>query len=842
MNSQSLFLLFVVALVVIPGAYAEDTPKVESELRPESVGSATDENLVAREEEAQSADGFSVKEKKVLEDSFTKFEFQAEVGRLMDIIINSLYSKKEIFLRELISNASDALDKIRFQSIADPSALGEGDNAKLDIRIELDKDAKTLSITDRGIGMSKQHLIDNLGTIAKSGTSSFLEAMSKGGDLNLIGQFGVGFYSVYLVADEVTVTSKHNGEPQQVWRSSSDSTFSIADDPRGDTLGRGTRITLHLKEDATEFLEEGGVKNLVKRYSEFINFPIYLLVTKETEVEVPLDEEELKKAEEEEAAKKAEEEEAKKLDGDDVEVKEEDADEEDKEEKPKTKKVKEVSKEWELLNEQKAIWTRNPKEVEDEDYNKFFKALTKDFEDPLSHIHFTAEGEVEFRSILYIPSKPPADMFEKTNAQNNNVRLYVRRVFITDEFDDLLPRYLNFLKGVVDSEDLPLNVSREMLQQSRVLKVIKKKLVTKALEMMRRLSEAEEEAQENKAKRAESGDKAEEKKEDDEEEDDEEDDEKAIEEYKKFLEAFGKNLKLGVIEDPKNRKKLAKLLRYKTSHSKGQYISLPTYVSRMKKGQKHIYFIAGESEKEVETSPFLEKLEKLGYEVIYMTDPIDEYTVQHMDEFDDFKLANAAKEDLKFGDKHEKKQKEKKEAAKESLKGLISWLKDLLKDQVEKVVVSNRLTSTPCVVVTGQYGYTANMERLMKAQALNDPTKYNFMAAKKTLELNPNHPIVNELKKRAEESPEDETTKELAQVLFDTAAISAGFSIDDQVGFSKRINRLLKQGLSLDLDAEATQETIEAEEVEEEQPAAASTDEEEAEEIDADAAAPKEDL
>lgn len=415
----------------------------------------------AADEEALTSDGFSEEDRKKLESTSQKHEFQAEVGRLMDIIINSLYSKKEIFLRELISNASDALDKIRFLSLTDAKILGEGETAKLDIRLEVDKENHWLHITDRGIGMNREDLINNLGTIAKSGTSSFLEAVQKGGDINLIGQFGVGFYSVYLVADRVVVTTKKNDEPQQVWESTSDNTFTIAEDPRGNTLGRGTRISVHLKEDAAEFLEEDTLKNLVKRYSEFINFPIYLLVTKTVDVEVPI--------EETADDKKAEE----KKDDDDVEVKDDD----EKEEKKKTKTVKETKSEWELLNEQKAIWTRSSKDISNEEYNKFYKALTKDFEDPLNKIHFNAEGEVEFRSILYIPGRAPPDLFEKAHVKNTNLKLYVRRVFITDEFDDLMPRYLSFIKGVVDSEDLPLNVSREMLQQSRVLKVIDRKSV-----------------------------------------------------------------------------------------------------------------------------------------------------------------------------------------------------------------------------------------------------------------------------------------------------------------------------------------------------------------------------
>eukprot|EP00960_Hanusia_phi_P062944 765308-Hanusia_phi.AAC.9 len=774
-----------------------------------------------------SYDGFSAEEKKALEQGGQKQEFQAEVGRLMDIIINSLYSKKEIFLRELISNASDALDKIRFLSLTDPKVLGEGDQSKLEIHIEADKEAGTITITDTGIGMTRDDLMNNLGTIAKSGTSSFLEKMAKEGDMNLIGQFGVGFYSVYLVADSVTVVTKHNDDDQHVWVSQADASFTVAKDPRGNTLGRGTKITMKVKEDATEFLEEDQLRTLIKRYSEFINFPIYLQTTKTEEVEVP-DEDAEKKDEE----KKEEEKKEEKKDEDDVDVsdvEEEDESKDDKD-KPKTKKVKKTSKEWELVNDTKAIWVRSPSDVKDEEYNNFFKSLTKEFDDPLDKIHFTAEGEIQFRSILFIPKKAPSDLFDKLQTKQNNLRLYVRRVFISDEFDDLMPRYLSFIRGVVDSEDLPLNVSREMLQQSRVLKVIKKKLVSKALDMMKKLSEAEENAieaeeeedkeEEDKAK-AEAAGKEEKDKEEDKEEEEEEgesDGEEAIKKYKDFHESFGKAIKLGIIEDTKNRKKLAKLLRFESTRTKdGETVSLSRYVKRMKEGQKHIYYIAGDSKKDLEASPFLEKLKKRGYEVIFMTDPIDEYAVQHMDEYEDHKLMNAAKEDLKFGDKEEKKEKKRREKAKENLKDLIEWYKKLLGEKVEKLVISNRLTTSPMAVVTGTYGYTANMERLMKAQALNDPSRYSFMASKKTVEINPYHPVIIELNKKAKDSPEDDETKDLANMLYDSALITAGFDIDDQSAFQTRMLKMLKAGLKIDEDAKVEEEPEDEGEEEEEE-------------------------
>merc|ERR1719240_1726243 len=406
-----------------------------------------------------------------------KFEFQAEVTRLMDIIINSLYSNKEIFLREIISNASDALDKIRFLAVTDKDALGEGDTAKLEMRISPDKSKDTLTLTDRGIGMTKQDLINNLGTIAKSGTSSFLEKLKEGGDVNLIGQFGVGFYSVYLVADKVTVRTKHNDDKQYIWESTADSSFTIKEDPEGNTLGRGSAITLHLKDDCKEFTETDKIKDLVKKYSEFISFPIYLKETKTVEKEVPVEEEEKKEEEKKEGDDKKEEKK------DELEVKDG-----DETKKPKTKKVNEEVVEWTQVNSETAIWTRSPRDVEEDEYNRFYSTISKDTEKPLTKMHFSAEGEIEFKSILFVPKKAPYDLLEG-KAKSANIKLYVRRVFITDEFEDLMPRWLSFIKGVVDSEDLPLNVSREMLQTSKVLRVIKKKLVTKALEMIRKMAE-----------------------------------------------------------------------------------------------------------------------------------------------------------------------------------------------------------------------------------------------------------------------------------------------------------------------------------------------------------------
>jgi len=382
-----------------------------------------------------------------------KFQFQAEVNRLMDIIINSLYTHREIFLRELISNAADALDKIRYLSLTGTS-LGETD--KLEIHIWMDKEKKTITIQDTGVGMTKDHLIKHLGVLASSGTTEFLEAATKGNDaLSLIGQFGVGFYSVYLVADKVTVVTKHTDDKQYIWESTADSTFTVAEDPRGNTLGRGTAITLHMKADAEELLNEGELEKLVRRYSEFINWPIYLRTSKTVEKEVPVEEEE-KPEEAIEEKKETEEGEEK----EELEV-----NEEDEEKKPKTKKISEVIHEWKRVNDIKAIWTRNPKDVTEEEYQSFYKSLTKDENGYLTKIHFTAEGEITFKAILFIPKVAPQGLYDKFYEKSTALKLYVRRVLISDEFDDFLPRYLNFVRGVVDSDDLPLNVNRETLAQ-----------------------------------------------------------------------------------------------------------------------------------------------------------------------------------------------------------------------------------------------------------------------------------------------------------------------------------------------------------------------------------------
>lgn len=731
---------------------------VEEDLGKSRDGSRTDDEVVQREEEAIQLDGLNAAQIKELREKSEKHAFQAEVNRMMKLIINSLYKNKEIFLRELISNASDALDKIRLLSLTNEDAMAT--NEELTIKIKSDKEKNMLHITDTGIGMTKEELVKNLGTIAKSGTSEFLNKMTEMQEeeqstSELIGQFGVGFYSAFLVADKVIVTSKHNNDTQHIWESDSNQ-FSVIEDPRGDTLGRGTTITLVLKEEASDYLELETIKNLVKKYSQFINFPIYVWASKTETVEEPIDEDA-------EAAEEPE----KEASEDEAEVEEE---EEDKD-KPKTKKVEKTVWDWELMNDIKPIWQRPAKEVEEDEYKAFYKTFSKDNDDPMAHIHFTAEGEVTFKSILFVPTSAPRGLFDEYGSKKNDyIKLFVRRVFITDDFNDMMPKYLNFIKGVVDSDDLPLNVSRETLQQHKLLKVIRKKLVRKTLDMIKKIAE---------------------------------------EHYNdKFWKEFGTNIKLGVIEDHSNRTRLAKLLRFQTSNSETDLASLEQYVERMKEKQDKIYFMAGTSRKEAESSPFVEKLLKKGYEVIYLTEPVDEYCIQALPEFDGKRFQNVAKEGVKFDESE--KTKEKREALEKEFEPLTTWLKDkALKDKIEKAVLSQRLTNSPCALVASQYGWSGNMERIMKAQAYQtgkDISTNYYASQKKTLELNPKHPLVKQLLNRVNTDAEDQTASDLAVVLFETATLRSGYQLADTKAYGDRIERMLRLSLNVPLDEQIEEE------------------------------------
>eukprot|EP00158_Paraphelidium_tribonemae_P009981 Partr_v1_DN29021_c0_g1_i2_m58796 putative Heat shock protein len=700
-----------------------------------------------------------------LGDKSEKFAFQAEVNRMMKLIIHSLYKTKEIFLRELISNASDAIDKIRFLSLTKPGLLDAAPD--LNITVQADAAKKVLVITDTGIGMSKKDLVRNLGTIAKSGTSEFLANLeSKGSDSNLIGQFGVGFYSAFLVADKVTVISKSNDDKQHIWESHAEGDFTVFEDPRGNTLGRGTQIILHIKGDAEEFLDEAALEEVIRKYSEFINFPIYLLSSKTESIEVPIEENAVKDAEEGDSPNDGVEQ---KEEGD-VEVEDVPADGADA--KPTTKTIERQYKEWELMNAYKPIWTRDPKNISEKEYVEFYKSFAKDDKSPLSHIHFKAEGDVEFRSILYIPEKAAPNALQSADAQLKAIKLFVKRVFITDELIDFIPKWLSFMKGLVDSDDLPLNVSRENLQQHRLLKLIQRKVIRKGIELIKNISEDEDK-------------------------------------YKTFLKEFGTYLKLGVIEDAKNKKKLLKLLRFHSSNSDSM-VGLEDYRERMKKGQQQVFFLTGSSLVEIKKSPFVEKITARGYEVLYLDEPIDEYLIQSVHDYERLPFQNVAKEGLKFGDESEES-KELEEELNAKFKPLAEYLTGVLSKNVEKVVISSRLTTSPCAIVASQYGWSGNMERMMSSQALNsgeDPMRAFQSMQKKTLEINPKHPIIVKMLADVESDQVGANTDELAQVLYEVTAIRSGYQLKDTSEFANRIERVLRTSLGVDLDAEVDLDDI----------------------------------
>ncbi|RKP06680.1 Hsp90 protein-domain-containing protein, partial [Thamnocephalis sphaerospora] len=718
-----------------------------------------------------------------------RHEFQTEVSRMMQLIINSVYKTKEIFLRELISNASDALDKIRLISLTDKTALDSQSDMKVVIRA--DTANNRIILTDTGVGMTRRELRENLGTLAKSGTAEFIAALEtanakeakakkksngkkavagSSAASGLIGQFGVGFYSAFLVADRVTVASKHNSEERQwLWESSADDAgFTIAEDPRGDTLGRGTEITLHLKPDeAEEYLNEERLRELVSKYSEFVNFPIYLQTSKTEKVEEPIDNED----EDEDEAEGDEDE--------DVEVKDEKA--------KKTRTVERTVPSLELMNTQKPIWTREPRSVKKSEYTAFYKAFTKDTEDPLSHSHFKADAaSVDFRALVFLPKRPPPNYLNKLDdddALPNSVKLYVRHIFITDELRQLLPRYLTFVRALVDADDLPLNVSRETLQKTRALRLIGKKLVQKTLEMFASLAR---------------------------------DDPKG---FQDFLNQYGSNVKLGCIEDSTNRPKLLRLLRFHSTHSlQDVNVSLEDYVERMKQNQRRIYYLSGTSLAEMRSSPFLERLEAKGYEVLFMDEALDEYLLGNVNEFSGKKFVNVAKAGLVFDDEDSDEDdsgsalraaiaQKTREREHKALKPLTDWLRETLQDQVAQVTISNRLTKSACALVAQEGGMHGNLERVMRAQALqqgNEHMAYHLnVGIKKILEINPHHPLIIAMSQQTARfyTGEDFSATpdaELAHLLFETTQIRSDFELADRSAFAARVESVMRRALNVD--------------------------------------------
>jgi len=777
---------------------------------------AEEEGAASDAEEDKVVDGFTEQDRAKMTEGSEKHEFQAEVNRLMDIIINSLYTDKQVFLRELISNAADALEKARFHSVQDEAFLG--DTKDLEVKIEHDADAKTISIIDTGVGMTKADLINNLGTVAKSGTTNFLEAMAEGGDANLIGQFGVGFYSAFLVADKVSVTSKCNEDSvQHVWESSADASFTVVDDPRGNTLGRGTRVTLHLKEDAHDYLSEEKLKETAKKYSQFIQFPIYVKVKKEVDADADEDDEDDDDKDEEEEKK------------DDVETKD-DEEKDDAVNLDKVSKGKKLIFEWEQVNTQKAIWLRAKEDVTEEEYNEFYKGFSKDYLDPLAYTHFNAEGEIEFKSILFLPKKAPFDMMDNYHTKKSEVKLYVRRVLVAEKFEELLPRYLNFVRGVVDSDDLPLNVSREQLQQNKIMKVISKKLVRKVLELMKKLAKEDDSE----------GDDDEEKEDDEKEEKDEQ--EKAEEKkdskgeestWMKFYKEFNKNLKMGCYEDDSNRSKISKLMRFITTKSEGKDISLDKYLDRMQESQESIYYMSGESLEVMKKAPALQVFMKKDIEVLMFSDHLDEPCIQKLADYEGKKFVSIQKADVKLDESEEDKKRFSK--LKDMYKPLTDWWKEKLTEltekgamkdagvKIEKVELSKRLTSSPVIVVTSQFGYSAQQEKIMKAQAFQNKDQIGMMSGRKTLEVNANHPVIIDLLSKIKEDKEDAAALDTAQVLFQTALIESGYEIADPSALVSRVYRLMSKELGVDPDAPVKEVEVPEEEEEEE------TTEEEAE-------------
>jgi molecular chaperone HtpG len=623
--------------------------------------------------------------------------FQAEINQLLHLVINSLYSHKEIFLRELVSNASDALDKLRFRAITEPELLGA--EAGLEIRITPDPVLGTLTIDDTGVGMTHDELVKNLGTIAHSGSREFLEMLTQRGqkDVNLIGQFGVGFYSAYLVADRVEVVSRAAGKDSQAFRWSSEAKGTFTVEP-AERASRGTSITLHLKEDQKEFLDEWRLRSLITQYSDYVGHPILLQVKKPSDVIDP------------------------------------------------ATGQKGTTTEFEAVNKASALWQRPKSELTDEQYQEFYKHLTHDFEPPLAWTHFKTDGHQQFTGLLFLPKRRPFDM--DGTQRRRGVRLFVKRVFIMDDCEELLPPWLRFVRGVVDSDDLPLNVSRELLQDSAVVRSIRKHVVKKTLDLLEKLSKDKPE------------------------------------DYKAFWKDFGSILKEGLTGDGEYREKLGALVRYESSREEG-LTSLADYVSRMKEGQQAIYYVFGESRKALEGSPHMEALRKRGYEVLYLTDPVDEWAAQGLREFGGKPLVSALQADLKLQESPEEKREKAQHA--EGLKPLTDRMQEVLKDTVREVRMSDRLTDSPVCLVLPEGGSPAFLERLLREHGRSAPH------AKRILEVNPSHPVIQHLRTLHGQDAKSERVAEWIELLHDQALLTEGSPLEDPNRFARRMTALLTQ-------------------------------------------------
>jgi heat shock protein beta len=719
-------------------------------------------------------------------ESAEKYVFEAEVHKMLDIVVNSLYQNKDVFLRELISNASDALDKFRIMAMTKPEDYKSDRDSEipLEVKIEYNVQEKTLTIRDTGIGMTHDDMVKNLGTVARSGTTKFIETLKESGSgeagMGQIGQFGVGFYSTFLVADRVVVASKSpTDSTQHVWESENGSgDFLVYPDPRGNTLARGTEITLHLKEDCVEFSEPRRLMELAKHYSEFVMHPISLRITEKMMVEID-EEEEDESAEEE------------KKDEDDLEVTED-------EETEKPKKTEEVTTySWEVLNGNQAIWTRDKDEITDDEYQSFYEGMSGETANASSWVHFNAEGSINFKSILYLPEDIPSSYkFGNLDDVPGAMRLYVRKVLIGSAFE-LMPKYLGFIRGVVDSDDLPLNVNRESLQESKILQVIRKKLVRKAIDLIRTYAkesdswEAEAEIDADGTVKL-HGDKK-----------------KKIESpYDKWYRKFSSNIKLGVMDDEPNRAKLSKLLRFETSKSNGKLVSLESYVENMKDWQTEIYVLGGTNSEALMKSAFLEVFIDKDVEVLFLTDAVDEYLVKQVRDFDTKKFVQISSENVKFKDEDEDMVKRRQKAYKAPYEQLTKWLRKLYHDGLTGIlrvqVAKRNLGSTPAVVSTSDFGNSANMERILRAQAFQQGVDMDTMVAMKILEINPRHPIILKLLEAAPAEGEEDTTEvpedivDAAYMLYDMAMLNGGFPISDPAAHNMRSAKVMQKMFDLD--------------------------------------------